>query len=99
MTLVKSSEDELVSLASEYSVRRIFADGKIELVCHDVSAVAAAQEFWRCTKNVSAMSGVVQAVAIVNGRDHVDLAWEHGRGYTYDGENFHENPVVNKELH
>lgn len=98
MTPVKSSEDELVSLAPEYSVQRQFASGIIEVVCKNVEAEAAAQEFWRCTKNYSARSGLVHRVTITNRRGRIDLAWEHGRGYTYDGENYRQEPIVKKEL-
>lgn len=82
-----------VSKDPEYSVSRQFADGRTEVVCRDVTAVDAVHEFWRCTNNVSAHTGVVEKVLIVNGLDEVNLGWQLGRGYTYDGKTYHETPV------
>ena len=40
----------------EFSVVRLMVDGKINVVCSEVSAVHAAQEFQRCCNNVSAIT-------------------------------------------
>ena len=69
----------------EFSVYRLMADGLVNLVQSEVPAEDAVQEFWRCCNNVSAMTGIVTQVAIKDGLDNTVLAWEHGRGYTYDG--------------
>lgn len=82
-----------ISKRPEYSVHRQFTDGYIDIVCQDVNGLQAAQEFWRCTKNISAYCGLVEQVALVNGNNKVDIGWQQGRGYTYDGKTFYEHPI------
>ena len=90
----------VASKEAEYKVARRFADGHAEVVCEDATAIDAAREFWRCTNNVSALSGVVDAVALVDSRDRINLAWEKGRGYTYDGgKTFYKTPIPDEGWH
>ncbi|HEX6825423.1 MAG TPA: hypothetical protein VF077_03820 [Nitrospiraceae bacterium] len=98
-TELKSTEYEVVKTTDEYSVVRTYADGHIDTVCSEVPAVEAASEFWRCTKNVSAMTGIVDRVAIVDGLDRIGLAWHRGRGYTFDGGlTYRQEPTVSEGL-
>ena len=85
---------EPVSIHDEYSVYRFYPDGDRNIVCSEASAVKAAMEFWRCTNNVSAMTGLIDRVLLVDGFDTIKLAWIYGRGYTYDGKHFQDRPVA-----
>lgn len=88
------SGKKTVPLGEGLSVHRQFADGNVNIVCDDVPASLAVREFWRCCNNVSAISGIVTTVLLMDGLDHACLAWEHGKGYTYDGQTYHEHPAT-----
>lgn len=90
---------EKVSELSEYSVHRLFADGRGETVGWDMPAELAAQEFYRCANNVSAISGIVMRVFLIDGFDHVKVTWAFGKGYSYDGETFRKHPWLTDERH
>lgn len=90
----------VASREAEYRVVRKFADGHNDIVGEDMPAIEAAQEFWRCCNNVSALSGIVDAVALLDGGDRINLAWEKGRGYSYDGgKTFYKTPIADEGWH
>lgn len=67
--------------------------GDLTKVAEDLTSKAAARRFWQLTNNVSAVSGKVRYVVIVNHNGQNALAWQFGRGYTYDGEEYMDRPV------
>jgi hypothetical protein len=94
-----SSELEKVSKLPEYSVHRLFTDGRGETVGWDLPAEQAAQEFYRCANNVSAMTGTVVRVFLIDGLDHIKVTWAFGKGYSYDGEHYSKTPWLTDERH
>jgi hypothetical protein len=76
-----------------FSVCLVRADNDPDVVCCNISMVDAAKEFWHRANNASAMIGIVQRVTIVDPHGYTSLAWEFGRGYTFDGKTFHSKPV------
>ena len=87
-------KEQALSKLPEFTVYKESCDGMRQVVCHDVPAVDAAREFWRCCNNVSAHTGITVKVFITDGLDYTNLAWEHGRGYTYDGKTFSQTPTI-----
>ena len=79
---------------NSFTVCLVRADGSSEIVRRNASCYDAAKEFWHRSNNVSAVSGIVRQVSIVDNYGCTDLAWEFGRGYTFDGETFHSKPVL-----
>lgn len=79
---------------NSFTVCLVRADGGSDIVCRNASSDEAAKEFWRRSNNVSAISGVVRRVSIVDNYGCTNLAWEFGRGFTFDGRNFHPKPVL-----
>ncbi len=83
---------------AEFSVWCVLADGRQVPTCRWVTAEEAAREFWRCCNNVSAHAGITVGVKIVDGLDCTNIAWEKGRGYTYDGKRYAPNPAAFEEF-
>jgi len=79
---------------NSFTVCLVRADGGSDIVCHDASSIDAAKEFWHRSHNVSAIGGMVRGVSIVDNYGCTNLAWEFGRGFTFDGRNFHSKPVI-----
>jgi hypothetical protein len=98
MTMEEQNENGNVGQPAGFSVCLVRADGNPDIVCCGASRHDAAREFWRCSNNASALSGVVRRVSIVDDRGCTNLAWEFGRGYTFDGKTFHSRPVLEKEV-
>jgi hypothetical protein len=94
MDEVKYTGDKAVSRREEFSVWCTLVDGRMVPVCRWVNAERAAEEFYRCCNNVSAHSGLTIGVKIVDGGDCTNIAWENGRGYTYDGKTFGATPAT-----
>jgi len=79
---------------NSFTVCLVRVDGGSDIVCHNASCYDAAREFWHRSHNVSAISGMVQRVSIVDNHGCTNLAWEFGRGFTFDGRHFHPKPVL-----
>jgi hypothetical protein len=79
---------------NSFTVCLLRADGDSDVVCHNASSHDAAREFWHRSNNVSAICGMVRRVSIVDNYGCTNLAWEFGRGFTFDGKRFHPKPVL-----
>jgi hypothetical protein len=84
--------------SNSFTVCLVRADGGSDVVCHNASSHDAAREFWHRSNNVSAISGRVRRVSIVDNYGCTNLAWEFGRGFTFDGMRFHPKPVLPADL-
>lgn len=80
-----------------FSVILIGARGDRTTACQNVGQKTAAREFWHRTNNVTAMSGITRRAYIEDGSGFTVLAWDYGRGYTYDGEIYTSSPVLKTE--
>jgi hypothetical protein len=63
----------------------------------DLTSHEAADLFWHHTNNISARSGIIKEVRLVDEFDCTCLLWELGRGYSYDGETWTDKPVIPTE--
>jgi hypothetical protein len=98
MEIVDVEPIKLHSGGTGYTVQMVDAKGVIYDAVVDVSKQMAAREFQLRTKNISALSGIIQRVAILDKNGVIGIMWEFGKGYTYDGENYTPSPVLETEV-
>ena len=72
-------------------------NGSTTPICRGVDKKSAAKEFWHRSNNVTALSGITRRVYIEDHNGFTVLAWDYGRGYTYDGETYTKSPVLETE--
>ena len=81
-----------------FSVVLVGARGDTTRACRNVDKKTAAKEFWHRTHNISAMAGITQRAYIEDHNGFTVLAWDFGKGYTYDGEIYTAVPVLETEV-
>jgi hypothetical protein len=75
-----------------FNVVQFFSNGMYEYVRRNVSDMESVTAFKHYTTSVAAKTGIVTRVIITDGGDNTNLAWEFGKGFTYDGVWYAESP-------
>jgi hypothetical protein len=88
------SED---NYAGEFSVCQYFDNGMYEYVRRWVGPEEALKAFKHYSTSLAVKMGKVERVIITDGGDSIQVEWELGKGYTYDG--VHYAPSPHSSLH